>query len=645
MPIAEFELPEVDVEDDDVIFDSQIESDRSKVRTVSSLTPKGSASGVQPKGKLSLSWAGKESKLLGLDGGKYQWVGNNDVRVGEIRCINEDEKVTSTVKEPTPGATHDNMLIVGDSADALRVLLKHPDYTSKYRRKVKLVYIDPPFNTGQAFDHYDDGLEHSVWMTMMRDRLVQIRDMLAEDGSVWVHLDDAELAYCKVIMDEVFGREKHIATVAWKKRSNLPNDRPLAYNHEFILVYGNEKGFNLRPRPEGHGGYTNPDNDPKGAWGTHPMDANAKGGRHVDHLFYGITNPANGKTYFPASGRNWLYPESEFWRKFEAGEVIFGKTGLTGPVKKAYLDNVRPGLTWPTLWLSDAFDEFAVNNDAEREMKGLFKDAAVQFNTPKPEQLLERIIKIASNPGDIVVDCFAGSGTTAAVAHKLGRQWVTVELSPDTAKEFIEVRLKKVVNGEDDGGITYTNSYHLPAAEDFPEDGDLDEFKNAYKVLSGLVKSGVLDPKDPAVLKMKALSKSVKVSASKTWSGGGSFGIYRISPSIYSVDSGGHTFISEDVTPEEFREAMRVHCGFKKDPLLSAPFAGRQGKIVLATVNGMVGEREVNKIASLAVPGSQIRIVARAYTTGAEERIEALHPGSYLEKTPDDFFKNYTGVN
>lgn len=607
---------------------------------------KGSASGVQPRGKLSLSWAGKDAKLIGTVDGKYEWVGRNDVRVGEVRCLNEVERIESIASDPTPGATDDNMLIIGDSTDALRVLLKHPDYASKYRRKVKLVYIDPPFNTGQAFDHYDDGLEHSVWMTMMRDRLVQIRDLLAEDGSVWVHLDDAEMAYCKVIMDEIFGREHYVTTLAWEKSDTLKMDtKDFSSRHDHILVYSRSDSFkvNRTERTERPKHYNKQDED--GRWYcTIPFKASGPDSTRKARptMYYGMIAP-DGEVIYPVrdggeDGR-WVWSADKAESDAKRIDWTKGRNGWT-PQYRIYEDK-GTGLPPDTLW---KHQDTGSNRTSKRELKALFPKGTV-FGTPKPEKLLERIIKIASQPGDIVIDCFAGSGTTAAVAHKLGRKWVTVELSPDTARNFTAARLKKVVSGEDEGGVTYTASSLIPASEDFPEDGNFEEFKTTYKVLHDLVKSGVLDPKDPTFLKMKQLSKGKISAASKRWNGGGSFGIHQLAPSIYSVDEYGHTYIPEEVTPDTFREAMRVHCGFKKDPLLSAPFAGRQGKLILATVNGMVGESEVNKIASLAAPGSKIRVVARAYTDGAEERIEALHPGSYLEKTPDDFFSDYAGVN
>lgn len=203
---------------------------------------------------------------------------------------------------------------------------------------------DPPFNTASTFANYEDNLEHSVWLTMMRDRLLHLRELLSEDGSIWVHLDSVENHRMRMVLDEVFGTDHFVAEVQWKKRANLPNDVALGSNNDTILVYGNNAGFNLRQRPLGHGGYLNTDNDPRGPWAEHPMDSNAKGGRGVDHLFYPIINPNTGVEYWPAKGRNWLYPESSIQEKIRNGDIVFGRNGKTGPKKKSFPVQRSPGI-------------------------------------------------------------------------------------------------------------------------------------------------------------------------------------------------------------------------------------------------------------------------------------------------------------
>lgn len=533
-------------------------------------------------GRLTLSWANKDRALLSHGEDGYEWVDRDDPRAREVRLLDEIPDATGRVGEVS-GGVDDNLLIRGDSLDALRALVKSPEYAAEYRGKVKLVYIDPPFNTGQAFEHYDDSLEHSVWLGMMRERLVLIRDLLAPDGSVWVHLDDAEMAYCKVLMDEVFGRQNFIATVVWQKRRNLPNDRPMASNHDSIVVFGSERPFNLRPRPEDHGGYTNLDDDPRGAWTTHPVDANAKGGRHVDHLFYAVTNPTTGVEHWPARGRNWLYAPEEMASRIERGAVIFGRTGRTGPVKKAYLSETRDGLTWPSLWLDDALDAFVVNNDADRELKALFPDTPSPFSTPKPERLLERVIHIASNRGDIVLDAFAGSGTTAAVAHKMGRRWVTVELSENTADTFTAPRLTKVVNGEDPGGIT----------------------------------------------------------ASAGWAGGGGFRQLRVAPSTWQMEDG-EAYLLDGVDEATLGRAVATQLGYA--PVEHPVFVGTKGRSRLAVLHGVADAVAVDDIASSLGEGETALVAALAIADGAATRLSDLRPGSRLIRITTDLFPARTTV-
>lgn len=508
----------------------------------------------KPEGRLELTWTNKHLRLIDDLDGSYDWVAPSDWRVAEVRLLDDVETVGDVHADHERAL--DNLLIEGDALAALRALTNLPEFAGHYVGQVKLAYIDPPFNTGQTFTNYEDNIEHSVWLTMLRDRLVQIKKLLRPDGSVWVHLNEDESHRARVVLDEVFGADRYIADVVWKKRFNLPNDRPLASNHDVILVYGSEKAFNLRPRPETHGGYSNPDNDPRGPWAMHPMDANAKGGRHVDHLVYPIRNPVTGEDHYPPEGRNWAYSKEEVERRLQAGLIVFGKTGTSAPKKKVFLDEVRPGLTWPTLWLSDEFEDFPVNNDAEREVQALF-GKGLTFDTPKPERLLKRIIEIASEPGEIVLDCFAGSGTTAAVAHKLKRRWVAVDRNSETVSKFAVPRLRQVVDGSDRGGIS-EDEREEPVG-DLPARLQPGEGRNAVRVLramredgrlthavaEALRKAGVDADGDQdgaaavADLVVKAIESELRnVDKSRKtvevrWSGGGGFRVLRVAPSMF----------------------------------------------------------------------------------------------------------------
>jgi adenine-specific DNA-methyltransferase len=394
-------------------------------------------------GRLSLSWVNKEKALIADSDDGYLWVEPGDPRAEEIRLLDEVSSVGEV--RGTPG---DNLLIRGDSRDALRALARTPEYAAEYRGKVKLVYIDPPFNTGQAFEHYDDSLEHSIWLSMMRERLVAIRNLLAPDGSVWVHLDDAEMAYCKVLMDEVFGRTNFVATIVWQKRYSRENREAIGDVHDYVLVYAASAStwarVRNRQRRESAKEYRNPNNDPRGPWRLIPMTA--QGFR--PNQMYEIVSP-NGKVHLPPKGRCWSMVRNRFDELMAEGLIRFGSDGNGQPGVLRYLDTDEGLVPW-TWW---PHNEVGHTDESKKEVLALFPGAE-PFSTPKPERLLERIIHIGSNPGEIVLDAFAGSGTTAAVAHKMSRRWVTIEQQESTVDTFTRPRLEKVVNGEDPGGVT-----------------------------------------------------------------------------------------------------------------------------------------------------------------------------------------------
>lgn len=588
---------------------------------------------MQPHGRLTLTWTGKDASLINTHDGGYEWVAQDDVRVNEVRRLLPKEHIAANVAEPTPGATDDNMLVVGDSSDALRSLMHHPDYSQKYRRNVKLVYIDPPFNTGQTFDHYDDGLEHSVWMTMMRDRLVQVRDLLSEDGSVWVHLDDAEMAYCKVIMDEVFGRGSYISTVIWEKDKGRRSDTHISDAHDYLMIYAPlgdkwKSVRNLLPRSADQDArYRNPDNDPRGPW-LQGDNGTAKSGSSSSS--WEITTPS-GRIVRPPAGRGWAFGRETFETALRENRVYFGKNGDGMPIVKKYLDKVQQGVVPRTLWSAD---ETGHNQEAKRDhIKKMFPDLT-PFSTPKPERLLERVISIASNPGDIVLDCFGGSGTTAAVAHKLGRRWVTVEISPDTVDRFTKPRLKMVVEGKDRGGITVRPVAAVPEADDFPEDCTLSDMKAASKVLSQLVKAGLLAADDPAVKELKRLSKSNNLPAESRWNGGGSFSVYEVAPSMYATDEDDSPLFADHTLDGVFTEGARVQLNFPRDHSNRYPFAGQRGDTLLAVVDGIVSTTNVQNIVRALRDDERVIVASKGIAPGASDLLRQLSPGSHIKKFP-----------
>ncbi len=370
------------------------------------------------------------------------WIGKDKRPKLEPRILLEDpEKSYHAKHRVTENDIFDNRLIFGDNLLALKAL------EAEFTGKVKCVFIDPPYNTGSAFTHYDDGLEHSIWLGLMRDRLEIIRRLLSEDGSLWITIDDNECHYLKVLCDEVFGRGNFVANVVWQKRTSPEARLQLGAAHDHILVYGYGAGslrFNKLPLSgEQARNFKNPDNDPRGPWAS--TDFTAQGWR--PNQMYKIITPA-GVEYEPPPARCWANVEAEFRRLRDDGRMWFGKDGSARPRVKNYLKEASGISAWS--WRTNS--EVGHNQEAKKEINQLF-GADDAFGTPKPERLLKRVLEIATNPGDLVLDSFAGSGTTGAVAHKMGRRWIMVELGEHCHTHIIP-RLKKVIDGEDKGGIT-----------------------------------------------------------------------------------------------------------------------------------------------------------------------------------------------
>ncbi|MBI4742987.1 MAG: site-specific DNA-methyltransferase [Betaproteobacteria bacterium] len=341
-------------------------------------------------------------------------------------------------------ADAENLLVQGDNLLALKALLPF------YRGRVKCVFIDPPYNTQSAFEHYDDKLEHSQWLSMMWPRLVLLRDLLAEDGSIWVAIDDNEAHYLKVLMDEVFGRGNFVANVVWQKRVSPANDAThFSSDHDNIIVFAKQKGnwsLNRLDRTELQNSYyKNPDNDPRGDWNSVTYTGN-KTRTERPNLYYGIRNPNTGELVFPPETLTWRYGEETHLKNEKENLLYWGKSGDSkAPRMKMFLDGataVVPRSVWSA---ADA----GSTQLSMTEQKALFSNA---FGTPKPELLLQRILHIATRPGDLVLDSFLGSGTTAAVAHKMGRRYIGIEMG-DHARSHCLPRLKKVMAGEQ-GGIS-----------------------------------------------------------------------------------------------------------------------------------------------------------------------------------------------
>jgi adenine-specific DNA-methyltransferase len=376
------------------------------------------------------------------------WIGKDARPKLEPRILLEDPNKSYHAKHRVSEADcFDNRLIFGDNLLALKAL------EQEFLGKVKCVFIDPPYNTGSAFTHYDDGLEHSIWLGLMRDRLEIIRRLMSDDGSLWITIDDNEAHYLKVLCDEIFGRGNFIANVVWRSSDNSNNDaKTFSVDHNHMLVFSKDAGWlsNKLDAEEKRSHFKNPDSDPRGPW----FDGNPLNSpKPRENLMYDITAPNGNVIRHPANG--WRWERDTLAEKMRTGEIRFNEA-MTGIRRRTYLAEMK-GLPPSTLW-TDLL-RTGHNRQAKSEQKAIFNGVDVElFGTPKPERLLAEVLNIATNPGDLVLDSFAGSGTTGAVAQKMGRRWIMVELGEHCQTHIIP-RLKKVIHGEDKGGVTETTNW------------------------------------------------------------------------------------------------------------------------------------------------------------------------------------------
>ncbi len=378
------------------------------------------------------------------------WIGKGERPKLEPRILIEDPNLSYCGKEQKPGGIYDNVLIKGDNLLALKAL------EQEYAGKVKCACIDPPYNTGSAFAHYDDGVEHSLWLSLLRERLDLIRQLLANDGSIWITIDDNEAHYLKVMCDEIFGRPNFVANIIWQKIYTLKNSaRHFSGMHDHILVYArniDEWRRNLLPRSdELNESYSNLDDDPRGAWTTNAVQAR----NYYSQGSYEISSP-EGVVFRPPAGTYWRISKETFLELNADNRVWWGKDGKAVPRIKKFLSEAKQGVVPSTLWLHT---DVGNNAEAKEEVRALsLEDDVDIFSTPKPERLVRQILEISTKPGDLILDSFAGSGTTGAVAHKMGRRWIMAELG-NHAKTHIVPRIKKVIDGADAGGVTESTSW------------------------------------------------------------------------------------------------------------------------------------------------------------------------------------------
>ncbi|MES2365225.1 MAG: site-specific DNA-methyltransferase [Pseudomonadota bacterium] len=437
---------------------------------------------MSKKQKLELTWIGKENR-----------------HKLEPRILLEDPALSYHAKHRVmANDIFYNRLIFGDNLLALKAL------EAEFAGKVKCVFIDPPYNTGSAFTHYDDGVEHSIWLSLMRDRLEIIRRLLSDDGSLWITIDDNEAHYLKVLCDEVFGRQCFIADAVWRTSDNSNNNvTKFSLDHNNVLVYAKKADWcpNFLDDPKKRKHFKNPDNDPRGPW----FDGNPVNNPGLrPNLQFNITSPTRYVIKHPPNG--WRWSLETINEKLTTGEIRFSEDGKR-LIRRTYLADMEKGLPPSTLWID--LEETGHNRQAKYELKNLFPDIPVTslFGTPKPERLIEKVLKLATNPGDLVLDSFAGSGTTGAVAHKMGRRWIMIELGEHCHTHIIP-RLQKVIDGEDQGGI----------------------------------------------------SKAVN------WQGGGGFRYYHLAPSLLEKDKWGNWVINHDYNATMLSEALCKLEGFTYEP-------------------------------------------------------------------------------
>ena len=480
------------------------------------------------------------------------WIGKDNQPNLEPRILIEDPERSYGDKNS------ENMLIFGDNLLALKAL--EQDFTGK----IKCIYIDPPYNTGNAFEHYDDGLEHSFWLSLIKPRLELLRALLSDNGSLWISIDDDESHYLKVLCDEIFGRRNFVANVIWEKKYTIANDAKwFSDNHDHILVYAkNKDGWrpNKLPRtPKMDKAYKNPDNHPKGSWKATPLHAKS-GSEKLKDFSYTFNN---GITWYPPPGTFPRFSKETLARFDENNEIWFGKNGNSVPSRKTFLCELKKdGTPAATIW---KFNDVGHNHEAREEVKAINPEEV--FATPKPERLIQRILTLASNEGDWVLDSFLGSGTTAAVAHKMGRKWIGIELGEHCHTHCLP-RLQKVADGTDQGGI----------------------------------------------------SKSVK------WKGGGGFRYYYLAPSLLKEDKHGNWVIDERYNADMLAAAMAKHEGFKYNP--DEEIYWKQGqsteKDFIFTTTQLVTVETLDKIREDMKPGESLLICCKSFQKACENQYSEI---------------------
>lgn len=493
------------------------------------------------------------------------WIGKGNEPAVEPRILLHD----ASRDYGDPNA--ENMLIHGDNLLALKAL------EQEFAGRVKCVYIDPPYNTGSAFEQYDDNLEHSTWLSLMVPRLQILRNLLSYDGSIWISIDDTECAYLRVLCDEVFGRSNFVCTIIWEKRKSRENRRAFSFKHDYLIVYAKSKSQfesvrNLVPMTsEALRRYRNPDNDPRGDWQSVAITAQA--GHATPAQFYQITTPS-GRVIDPSPGNCWRFTKQRLNELIDDNRIYFGVNGDNVPRQKKFLsENENPGLTPETIWYAD---EVGTTDTAKRHSNAIFPGNG--FDNPKPEELIKRVIEIASDSGDLILDSFLGSGTTSAVAQKMGRGYIGIELG-DHCYTHCLPRLKAVVDGEQGG-----------------------------------------------------------ISQSVEWKGGGGFKFYELAPTLIVNDAHGNPVISDKYNAQMLVAAVAKLNGFAYEPDTEVFWKqghSRENSFIYVTTQ-YLSAAELDDIARDLPEYEKLLICAPAFDIGLGKRYENIDvrkiPQSVLSK-------------
>ena len=496
------------------------------------------------------------------------WVGKEKEYNIEPRILIEDKEKSYSRSSNTlleSKGINDNILIHGDNLLALKAL--EPKFTGK----IKCIYIDPPYNTGSAFEHYDDNLEHSTWLSLMKPRLELLRKLLSDDGSIWISIDDDERDYLKILCDEVFGRFNFVTAVIWQKKATRANDAKwFSDNHDYILIYAINKMKwhpNLLSRNvDSNSNYSNPDNDSRGPWQSLPLQAKSGSDSNFKHTF------PNGISWQPPKGRFSAFSHETLNLMYYDNRIWFGKDGKNVPRYKKFRSEVKEGFVPLTIWNRE---EVGDNQEAKKEVKNV--DAVNVFSTPKPERLIQRILTIATNPGDLVLDSFLGSGTTAAVAHKMGRRWIGIEMG-EQAYTHCKVRLDKVINNEDQGGITKTVN----------------------------------------------------------WQGGGGYKFYELAPTLIKTDDFGQEIINPVYNNEMLAAAVAIHEGYNYNPDPNCYFkqANNGFKSYLFVTTNHVNHILIENIKLSLKEDEYLLIVCKSYDQNANDSKNII-----IKKIPQSLLK------